>query len=142
MKCRIPVMAFLFAGMGVSFGADLAYAERAVIVNGHELSSAQIERLEQLACVAVPNGNYWIRNDGLWGYAGDPAPRGRIGDYCRRPSLSERGQTYRPGELLEEPDDAEQRQTPGRGHRRYRYAPGGPTAKPITDDPGPYGLLR
>lgn len=142
MKCRIPVMAFLFAGMGVGFGADLAYAERAVIVNGHELNSVQIERLEQLACVTVPNGNYWIRKDGLWGYAGDPAPRGRIGDYCRRPSLSERRKLYRPGEILG-PDDGEQVEIPHKEYRGYRYrAPGGPTAKPVTDDPGPYGLLR
>jgi hypothetical protein len=46
MKSRIPVMAFLFTGIAGSFVVNPAYAERYVIVNGHFLSSAQIQRLE------------------------------------------------------------------------------------------------
>ena len=79
-----------------------AYAQRSVIVNGQRLSEPEIAWLEQRGCVAIPNGNYWLRSDGLWGYADDPHPRGRLGAYCgqRRPSLSERGLLYSPGELL------------------------------------------
>ena len=102
MKCPRRAMAFLFAAMASSFIANPAHAGRFIIVNGHFLSATQIQRLEQLACIAVPDGSYWLLSDGLWGYAGDPTPRGRLGDYCRRPSLSERRLLYRPGEILSE----------------------------------------
>jgi hypothetical protein len=102
MKSHLPVMAFLLTGIAGSFVADRAYAERYVIVNGYVLNSAQIQRLEQQACVAIPDGKYWLRNDGWWGHANDPTPRGKLGDYCRKPSLSERGLLFRPGEILSE----------------------------------------
>ncbi|QIG48263.1 hypothetical protein G5V57_11315 [Nordella sp. HKS 07] len=102
MKIRITIMAFLFAGIAGSFVASPADAQRYVIVNGQFLNSAQIQRLEQLGCVSIPDGNYWLRSDGWWGYAGDPTPQGQLGDYCRKPSLSERGLLYRPGEILGE----------------------------------------
>jgi hypothetical protein len=102
MKSRIPVMAFLFTGIAGSYVVNPAYAERYVIVNGYFLNSAQIQQLEQQGCVSIPNGNYWLRNDGWWGYAEDPTPRGKLGEYCRKPSLSERRLLYRPGEILGE----------------------------------------
>ncbi len=102
MKNHIAVMAFLFAGIAGGFVVNPAHAERTVIVNGRFLSLAQIQRLDQLGCVYIPDGIYWLRNDGWWGYAGDPTPRGRLGEYCRKPSLSERGLLYRPGEILGE----------------------------------------
>jgi hypothetical protein len=79
-----------------------AHAQRYVIVNGQLLTEPQIQELERLGCVSIPNGSYWLRNDGLWGYAGDPNPQGQVGQYCghRQRSLSERGLLYSPGELL------------------------------------------
>ena len=102
MKTRIRAMAFLVMGIVSSFVANPAHAGRYVIVNGHFLNPAQIQRLDQLACISVPDGGYWLRSDGLWGYAEDPRPRGTLGDYCRMPSLSERRLLYRPGEILSE----------------------------------------
>lgn len=102
MKIRITMMVFLLAGIAGGFVVNPADAQQYVIVNGQLLNFAQIQRLEQLGCVSIPSGNYWLRNDGWWGYAGDPTPRGRLGDYCRKPSLSERGLLYRPGEILGE----------------------------------------
>ncbi len=102
MKSRITALAFMLMGIAGSLVANPAYGQRYVIVNGYFLSPAQIQGLEQQACTSIPNGNYWLRNDGWWGYAQDPIPRGRLGDYCRKPSLSERRQLYRPGEILSE----------------------------------------
>ena len=102
MKTRFPAMAFLFIAMASSFAAHPASAARYVIVNGRALSPEQIQKLDQLACIPVPDGSYWLRNDGAWGYAQDLAPRGRLGDYCRMPGLSERRLLYRPGEILSE----------------------------------------
>jgi hypothetical protein len=72
------------------------------MVNAHFMNPAQIQLLDELACIAIPDGNYWLRNDGLWGYADDPTPRGRLGDYCRKPGLSQRRMLYRQGEILSE----------------------------------------
>jgi hypothetical protein len=87
----------------VSFPAS---AERFVILNGQRLSEPQIERLETLRCLPIPNGRYWLDwSTGIWGYEGDPRPQGRLNDPCRypgqfrRPSLSERGKLFAPGEL-------------------------------------------
>ncbi|MGE3872153.1 MAG: hypothetical protein AB7F74_04255 [Parvibaculaceae bacterium] len=102
MKNPARAMALLLMGIAGSFAADPAHAGRFVIVNGQFMSPAQIQRLDRLACIAIPNGAYWLRNDGLWGYSGDPTPRGTLGDYCHRPSLSERRMLYRPGEILGE----------------------------------------
>jgi len=82
------------------------YAEQIIIVNGHRLSFEQIQRLEQIHCGPIENGDYWLDvNSGLWGYAGTPIPEGYITDNCyqqdrHRPGLSERGLLYSPGELL------------------------------------------
>jgi hypothetical protein len=83
----------------------LALAQRYVVLNGQRLNEGEIALLEARACTSIPNGHYWMNfNTGIWGYAGDPRPRGHISDYCRapgrRPSLSERGLLYSPGELL------------------------------------------
>jgi hypothetical protein len=52
----------------------------------------------------LPAGHYWLTPDGYWGRIGDPRPLGKIyasgGGSQRRPSLSERGLLYRPGEIL------------------------------------------
>lgn len=98
----------LLAGVAVLTGllaATAAQAERYVVVNGQRMNGNQIAMLDRAACLTVPNGAYWLNTaSGVWGYAGNPRPQGTIGDNCgpraRRPSLSERGLLYSPGELL------------------------------------------
>lgn len=81
---------------------DSAIAERYVVVNGQRLTLPQIQYLEQVNCGPIPNGRYWLDGrTGIWGYAGDRRPMGRITDNCRyqnqrRPSLSERGMLFSP----------------------------------------------
>lgn len=54
--------------------------QRFVVINGELLSTEQLFVLDRLAGGYVPNGAYWVdTNTGIWGYAGDPMPRGRIG---------------------------------------------------------------
>ena len=80
------------------------YAERYVVVNNKRLSEPEILMLERQRCGPIPNGRYWLNySTGIWGYAGNPIPQGHITDNCynpgRRPSLSERGMLFYPGEL-------------------------------------------
>jgi hypothetical protein len=46
----------------------------------------------------LPFGHYWLQANGNWGFQGNSDVVGNI--YGRRPSLSERGRLYYPGELL------------------------------------------
>jgi len=80
-----------------------AHAQRRwVVVNGVPQTAQQLSVLDRYACTTIPNGSYWLDyRTGIWGYAGNPRPMGRIGDYCGqsqpragRPSLSERGMLY------------------------------------------------
>ena len=93
-------------GLVLALSASDVCAEQIVIVNGQRLGPEQIQRLQQIHCGPIANGNYWLDVDsGLWGYAGNPIPQGYITDNCyqqdrRRPGLSERGLLYSPGELL------------------------------------------
>ncbi|MCP5195639.1 MAG: hypothetical protein H6974_02430 [Gammaproteobacteria bacterium] len=80
-----------------------AVAKRFVVVNGQRLNTGEIQYLERISCTRIPNGRYWLNvRTGIWGYQGSGA-QGHIFDRCRarRPSLSERGLLYRPGELLQ-----------------------------------------
>ena len=53
---------------------------RIVIVNGQLLSPQDLYVLDQMNSGYVPNGSYWLDpQSGVWGYAGDPTPRGRLG---------------------------------------------------------------
>ena len=84
--------------------AGTARAERWVVVNGSRLSVPEIQRLEAIRCGPIPNGHYWLTQDGVWGYAGDPRPQGHIKDACyspqRRPGLSERGMLFSPYDFV------------------------------------------
>ena len=98
-------LVFVVAMMFTACFAGLAAAERDIVVNGQRLNPAEIRYLEQWTCAPVPNGAYWLHmQSGIWGYAGNPIPQGHISDRCgaqaRRPSLSERGRLYSPGEIL------------------------------------------
>ena len=85
-------------------GAIVAHAERYVVVNGKRLTQAEISTHERKHCGAIANGRYrYDRRSGRWAYAGETRWRGHITDNCRtpgrRPSLSERGMLFAPGEL-------------------------------------------
>lgn len=91
-----------------------ARTEREVVVNGQNLSAAQIAELERLACAPIPDGRYWLgQRSGLWGHVGDPRPRGRIAGHCRdrrEPLRSNTGSIYRgSGTIWNETTDSEKR---------------------------------
>lgn len=72
--------ALLVAVAAISAAAPSQAQQRFVVINGELLSPQQLYVLDQLAGGFVPNGAYWVdTNSGIWGYAGDPTPRGRIG---------------------------------------------------------------
>ena len=94
-------MVKLLAGAAVALSAlalslcGAALPQRFVVVNGLLLPPGHISMLDQWHCGPVPDGYYWLDfNTGIWGFAGDPTPRGNIADNCRRqsrPSMSEHG---------------------------------------------------
>lgn len=96
----ILIICCLFSLLGV------AHAERYVVVNGQRLSIPAIQYLERVHCGPVPNGRYWINmQTGIWGYEGNPRSQGHVKDNCynsqqRRPSLSERGMLFSPGDWI------------------------------------------
>ena len=53
---------------------------------------------QAMAARGLPFGYYWLQPNGNWGFEGSSDVVGNI--YGRRPSLSERGRLYSPGELL------------------------------------------
>lgn len=93
--------ACFLAGAG-SIAADSAQAGGFVIVNGVRLNPAQIAGLEA-HCGPILDGYYrYDWSTGAWGFENDPWPRGNIrncGQHVPRPSLSQRRQLFRPGEL-------------------------------------------
>lgn len=99
-------IARVLCALALGLMAGTALAERYVVVNGQRLTSAQIAHLERIRCNPIPNGNYWLNmSTGVWGYANNPRPIGHISDPCRgvdtrRPSLSERGMLFGPGDYL------------------------------------------
>lgn len=75
---------------------------RNVYINGQKMNNAQLNHLDRISCIRVPDGHYWLNYiTGLWGYQGGNV-QGHISERCNRgrPSLSERGLLYSPGELL------------------------------------------
>ena len=63
-----------------------AQQSRQVIVNGVLLNKSQLQTLDSLNCGAtVPNGNFWLKATGAWGYPGG-GQEGVIGEECAKPS--------------------------------------------------------
>ena len=63
-----------------------AQQARQVIVNGVLLNKSQLQVLDSLNCGAtVPNGNFWLKATGAWGYPGG-GQEGVIGEKCAKPS--------------------------------------------------------
>ncbi len=77
--CRIfAAFAVCLAVAVTSAPADAQ--QRYVVVNGVVMTAQDLYALDRLAGYYIPNGNYWLDpNTGVWGYAGNPYPQGRIG---------------------------------------------------------------
>ncbi len=75
------LLAALLLALAVALAAAPSLAQqRYVVINGELLSPEQLYVLDQLNGGYVPNGAYWVNTTtGIWGYAGDPTPRGRVG---------------------------------------------------------------
>lgn len=101
--------ALLGAALAASLVAPPAHAQwRYVVVNGQRLDPAQVAKIEALYCSPIANGRYWYdTRTGIWGYEGDPRPRGVFTYRCGQVaqgnggrSLSERGLLYSTHEIL------------------------------------------
>lgn len=93
----------LFALSFATAFAVTTTANAQVVVNGKQLNRGEINWLAQYSCGPIYPGNYWLNmTNGYWGYVGSFKAVGHIKDRCpkRRKSLSERGELYRPGEIL------------------------------------------
>jgi hypothetical protein len=97
MTKTLPLVVTAVLTLGSS---QVVHAQRYVVVNGVVMSPAALAAFDQAACQLVPDGRYWLNTStGVWGYAGNPIPQGRISDACyqaRRPSLSERRLLFSP----------------------------------------------
>ncbi|MFQ5589162.1 MAG: hypothetical protein ACE5F7_10015, partial [Nitrospiria bacterium] len=106
--CEMKEISLILCGLIIVIVlADVAHAERRVVVNGVRLNIQAIRELEKIHCGPIPNGRYWINlKTGVWGYEGNPWPQGHIADNCyrrqkeRRPSLSERGMLFSPYDFV------------------------------------------
>ena len=89
MGMSIPKLRGLMVGMTLAVALPAwAQLPRQVIVNGVILDKAQLKVLDSLNCGAtVPNGIYWIKASGAWGYPGG-GPEGIIGEDCAAPKNS------------------------------------------------------
>ena len=86
----IAWLAFLFlATVSVASAQDWYYINR---------QPASLEIARAMAARGLPFGYYWLQPNGNWGFEGSSDVVGNI--YGRRPSLSEGGRLYYPGELL------------------------------------------
>lgn len=76
---RILAAALFVMVLGAA-SATVEAQYRTVVVNGQLLSPQDLYVFDQMNGGYVPNGNYWLDpGTGVWGYAGDPTPRGRLG---------------------------------------------------------------
>lgn len=102
MKTTLFAIAFaVFASVSQT---GPAYAERWIFVNDQRLSDSEIAQLEASNCTGIPHGRYLIANGHYRNEQWAPNVWLPLGyccyNNCRRPSLSERGLLFSPGELL------------------------------------------
>jgi hypothetical protein len=83
------------AVVGFATVASATKAHEWYSINGEPASP---EEGGVMAARGLPLGDYWVRNDGDWGFAGNADVQGNI--YGRRPSLSERGLLFSPSKWL------------------------------------------
>jgi hypothetical protein len=80
--------ACMLAGLAIGFGllsSGIALADREVLVNGYAMTPAQIAEFERMACTRLSDGEYWLdTTSGVFGYADNPRPQGRLRDNCQR----------------------------------------------------------
>jgi len=86
------IVAVAFGMLTISTAAD---AQGWYYINNQPASP---EVAAAMAARGLQFGYYWLDANGNWGMAGSSDVRSNI--YGRRPSLSERGLLYSPGELL------------------------------------------
>ena len=72
-----------------------AEAQGWYIVNGQPAPPALAQ---YFAARNLPYGQYWLQQNGNWGFVGNPDTVANLNG--RRPSLSERGMLFSPGELM------------------------------------------
>jgi hypothetical protein len=99
---RLKTLIFALAvGTAAAAAGPPAAAQVLYTINGQP---APPHIAQSMAQNGLPAGHYWLTPDGYWGVVGQPLPLGNIyasgGGGQRRPSLSERGMLYRPGEIL------------------------------------------
>jgi hypothetical protein len=92
---RGKLSACLALAFGVVAAVSAASAEGWYYIN-RQPASRDIAQV--MAARGLPFGYYWLQPNGNWGFEGSSDVVGNI--YGRRPSLSERGRLYYPGELL------------------------------------------
>jgi hypothetical protein len=95
MTSRRSKLIAVMAALGFLATGPVANAQAWYYVNGQPVSPGVAQ---QLAARGLPFGYYWLQNNGNWGVVGNADVVGNI--YGRRPSLSQRGLLYSPGELL------------------------------------------
>jgi hypothetical protein len=92
---RSKLIAWLAAAFGFLATVSVARAQDWYYIN-HQPASLSVA--QAMATRGLPFGYYWLQANGNWGFEGNSDVVGNING--RRPSLSERGRLYYPGELL------------------------------------------
>jgi hypothetical protein len=93
---RSKLMAWLAIAFGFVATVSVASAQDWYYINRQP---ASLEIAQAMAERGLPYGYYWLQPYGNLGFEGSSDVVGNI--YGRRPSLSERGRLYYPGELLQ-----------------------------------------
>ena len=91
---RANLLVFLTA-LAIAGASSAATAQNWYFINGRPAPSGTAQIMAERG---LPFGYYWLQPNGNWGMAGSAGVMGNI--YGHRPSLSERGLLYSPGELL------------------------------------------
>jgi hypothetical protein len=92
---RAKLLACLALAFGFVATVSAASAENWYYINRQP---ASLDIAQLMAARGLPFGYYWLQPNGNWGFEGSADVVGNI--YGRRPSLSERGRLYGPGESL------------------------------------------
>ena len=85
VSARASVAIFL---VGMTVSAQSMGAGRNVVINGLRMDSTQLAYLDQVHCMAIPDGNYFLAQvgtgDWAWGYAALPGiVQGYLGEECQ-----------------------------------------------------------
>ena len=92
-KIRLAALLGVLTLSGIAINANAW--QRHVVVNGYALNALELSTLDQAACITVPNGYYWLLQNGVWGYQGNTEPQGYLGEKCVYNSAPSRSQGKR-----------------------------------------------